>query len=381
MPATVDVLLLAVADVTRDARTINLARALAKDGVTVGIVGAGKQLHSTVASEDSNIAFFEWSDPGGRALRRWWSFNRCAATLDVRARCVAAMDLFALSASRSIARRCKAHLLYDMREFYFALGPLQGKGLRQRILAAHESRLVGNVDDVIVSGELDANIAQKRFALAKRPVVLLNTPPYKDVVPSSLETVVTRNSHQSTSLSQKTLVLYQGVVHHGRGLAPFMNAMAVMPMVQLVVIGDGPARHDLQALAERLGVAHRVAWIGSVPYDELHQLTCGAHVGLCLIEPISMSYEYALPNKLFEYMMARVPSLVTDLPALHEHIIRHPVGVLVDPALTIDNIVLAMERVIHAETYTAMKHACEEIRNLSYERQARTAVALFREHL
>ena len=160
-----------------------------------------------------------------------------------------------------------------------------------------------------------------------------------------------------------------------------MNAMTAMPVVHLVVVGDGPALHDLQTLAERLGVADQVTWIGSVPYDELHQLTCGAHVGLCLIEPVSMSYEYALPNKLFEYMMARVPSLVSDLPALHEHIIRYPVGVLVDPALTIDNIVLAMERIIHAETHAAMTRACEEIRNLSYERQARTAVALFREHL
>jgi len=354
----VDVLLLAVADVTRDARTLNLARALKAAGLSVDVVG--------MSAKDSEK----------RAIRRWWTFNKNVAALTVRPRLVVAMDLFALSAARSYSKKHAVHLLYDMREFYFALGPLAGKGIKQKVLASHERRLLTDVHDVIVSGELDADIVQQHFSLPKRPVVILNTPPFKDRIPSPL-----RSSLPLPISHSNTLAGYQGVIHHGRGLAPFMKAMTLMPDVHLVVIGDGPAQPDLARLSEELGVADRVTWYGSVPYDDLHALTCGLDIGLCLIEPVSLSYEYALPNKLFEYMMAGVPSLVTDLPALHDHIIRHPVGVLVDRALTPASILAAMERVMQPTTREALQHACRDIHDLSYERQAKVAVALIREHL
>ncbi|HLP29681.1 MAG TPA: glycosyltransferase [Candidatus Didemnitutus sp.] len=361
-----DVALLAVADVTRDARTLNLSRALLDAGLTVEVVG--------MTAADSQQ----------RALRRWWTFNKNVAALSLRPRLVVAMDLFALSAARSLSKTLNVPLLYDMREFYFALGPLAGKGFKQKILASHERRLLHDVDDVIVSGELDADIVQEHFALAKRPVVLLNTPPFKERTSSPLRSPLPLPISHSNNLPIShsiTLAGYQGVIHHGRGLAPFMKAMTQMPSVHLVVVGDGPAQPELAKLSMDLGVAERVTWYGSVPYDELHALTCGFDVGLCLIEPVSMSYEYALPNKLFEYMMAGVPSLVTDLPALHDHIIRHPVGVLVERALSPNSIVNAMERVMFPETRAAMQRACEGIREMSYDRQARTAVALVREHL
>lgn len=365
-PHNVDVVLLAVADVTRDARTLNLARALNAAGLGVDVIG--------MSAEDSQK----------RAIRRWWTFNKDVAARTVRPRLVVAMDLFALSAARSLSKKHNVPLLYDMREFYFALGPLAGKGIKQKILASHERRLLKDVDDVIVSGELDADIVQQHFALAKRPVVLLNTPPFKAHIPSPLRSSLPLPISHSSTLPishSSTLTGYQGVIHHGRGLAPFMKAMTQMPDVHLVVIGDGPAQPDLARLSVELGVADRVTWYGSVPYDELHALTCGLDVGLCLIEPVSMSYEYALPNKLFEYMMAGVPSLVTDLPALHDHIIRHPVGVLVERELSPAAIVGAMERVMQTTTREAMQEACRDIRDLSYDRQASIAVALIREHL
>lgn len=361
-------LLLALADVTRDARTLNLARALSKAGLNVAVFGA------YITQQREPFSMLTWSDPGGRAVRRWWSFRSQASKLSVVARCVVGMDLFALSAARLIARRCDVSLLYDMRELYFALGPLEGKGMRQRILAAHERSVLRDVDDVIVSGLLDAEIVRKHFKLTSHPVVLLNTPPYRDVVASKLRDIC--------GVSRQTvLALYQGVVLHGRGLGPFINAMPTMPNVHLAIVGDGPARQALEARARTVGVDQRVTWLGSVPYDELHSLTCGADVALCLIEPVSMSYEYALPNKLFEAMMARVPSIVTDLPALHDHVMRHPVGVLVDRSLSVPAIRAALERVTSAETHAQMVRTCEDIHSLAYERQSKDAVSLFREHL
>jgi len=351
-----DVLLVALADVTRDARTVNLARALAGRGLTVAVLGCFQEQH--------NEPFIKllWKDPGGRAIKRWWSFTRACAASSMRPRLVLAMDVFALAGSSQIAHRSHARLFYDMRELNFALGPLHGKGLKQTIITRHEERRLKQVSTIIVSGELDADLVQERFGLSKRPLVLLNTPPYKDAVPSPLR--------ERCGLDVGIpLVIYQGVVHHGRGLAPFFHAMKYMPDVHLAVMGDGPATAELQRVAHQTGVYDRVHWLGSVPYDQLHAFTCGADAGLCLIEPLSLSYEYALPNKLFEYMNARIPSIVTDLPAMRAHIEKYPVGGLVDRELQPLEIARITRALLDAELSAPMRLACTSIRELSYEHQ------------
>lgn len=357
----VDILLLALANVDHDARTRNVARALARNGYRVGVVADGTPV-------GDGITMYRWDDPGGSARRRWLSFTQHVARLHLRPRAVAAMDLFALPAASRLARRCAAPLAYDAREFYFALGPLGGRGLRQRLLAAAERHYIARADMVTVSGPLDADILAERYALPRRPVVILNTPPYADAAPSG------RLRQQHGIPAGATVLLYQGVVHHGRGLEPVMRAMATMPDAHTVVLGDGPARPALAATADRLGVASRMHWHGSVPYDELHDWTCGADIGLCLIEPVSLSYAYALPNKFFEYMRARRPQLVSDLPALRAMVDRYPVGMLVDPALAAADIVEAIRQIRLPATYRAFVEQCEAIHELSFERQQTVVV-------
>lgn len=372
---TPDVLLVTLADVSRDARTLNLARALSAAGISVAVHAADSRSDAErSAAAATSLAVIPWADPGGRAVRRWMSLGRSAARLQVRPRLVIGMDLFALAAARAFARRCNVRLLYDMRELYFALGPLGGKGLRQRILSWHERRMLAEVDRVIVSGELDADLAQERFHLSKRPFVLLNTPPYREVVQSDLR-------QRCGITDDAPLAIYQGVVHHGRGLLPTFRAMQRMPELHLAVVGDGPAELELRQAAAELGVQQRVHWLGSVAYDRLHELTCGADVGLCLIEPLSLSYEYALPNKVFEYMMARIPALVSDLPALRELVASHPFGVIVDRSLPADEIAAALRQALGGPQRAAMISACDGVRELSYENQSRQAVELIRELL
>jgi glycosyltransferase involved in cell wall biosynthesis len=342
---------------------VNLARRLASAGLSVAVLGSYREMHH------EPFVQLAWNDPGGRALKRWWSFTRACAAEQMTASLVIAMDVFALAGSLRLARRSSSPLFYDMRELNFALGPLQGKGLKQTVITRHEERSLRYIKSVLVSGELDADLVQQRFGLSDRPTVLLNTPPYRDVVQSPL-----RSTCRLDALTP--LVIYQGVVHHGRGLEPFFHAMALMPDVHLAVLGDGPAMPDLQRRSQQVGVGERVHWLGSVPYDDLHAYTCGADVGLCLIEPLSLSYEYALPNKLFEYMNARIPSITTDLPALRQHLERYPVGGLVERTLDPVQIAEVTKRLLNTEIASPMKHACESIRELSYEHQSTAACSL-----
>jgi glycosyltransferase involved in cell wall biosynthesis len=51
---------------------------------------------------------------------------------------------------------------------------------------------------------------------------------------------------------------------------------------QLTIVGDGPLRNDLEALAERLGVEARVSFLGELPRNEVLQMMTDASV---LIHP------------------------------------------------------------------------------------------------
>lgn len=65
-------------------------------------------------------------------------------------------------------------------------------------------------------------------------------------------------------------LLYVGRIVPEKGLGHLLGAMQqVSADARLIVNGDGPARHDMEALAQRLGLRDRVEFIGWTPREEL----------------------------------------------------------------------------------------------------------------
>jgi len=90
-----------------------------------------------------------------------------------------------------------------------------------------------------------------------------------------------------------------------------------------------------------------VIFAGSINYDELHNWTCSADIGICFIEPISVSYQYALPNKLFEYSMAGIPTLASNLFAIKEIIDNNPIGKAIPQDSSPREIALAVQEILN----------------------------------
>lgn len=79
------------------------------------------------------------------------------------------------------------------------------------------------------------------------------------------------SSTESSAAVDRTGLLFVGRLNAQKGLADLLRAMA-SPLLEgqsLVVVGDGPERSSLEALAAKLGVAHRVAWRGTLPQAAL----------------------------------------------------------------------------------------------------------------
>jgi glycosyltransferase involved in cell wall biosynthesis len=108
-----------------------------------------------------------------------------------------------------------------------------------------------------------------------------------------------------------------------RELLQAMAALAAdVPDAHLVIMGEGPLRPQLEADAERLGIAHRVHLPGLLApaVDYVGDLTIFA----------LPSSEEGMSNALLEAMMTGVPSVASDIPSNREVVTSGRDGVLVD---------------------------------------------------
>lgn len=351
-----DVCILSMSDVAYDARTLNVARSFARQGYRICLIGWGdaaayRQL------QPYGIAALLRPRPTARRVR--WQWLLFALWLlqhwqRLHARAYWAADLYGLPFAASLARMHQACLFYDSREIFAALAALRKRPLMQRIHQWVERRYIRSVHRCIVSGKLDAELLQRRYHLRTAPLVLLNVPPYR--VPVRTD----RIRHHLRLPPHSTVLLYQGAVHEGRGIEHGIRLLCLLPEVVLCILGDGAYRPTLEQMAADFRVSDRVFWLGWRPYDELLDWTASADIGLALIEPISQSYELALPNKVFEYCMAGIPTIATALPALRELFEQYRIGILLSVDFSLEELGRAVRTLRIPEVWQQYHDRCRK---------------------
>lgn len=123
---------------------------------------------------------------------------------------------------------------------------------------------------------------------------------------------------------------FVGFVRHWHGLDRVLRGLAAWngaPRLDLTVVGDGPARVDLESLAAELGLADRVRFTGLATREEIPNLVAGFDIAL---QPASVPY--ASPLKLFEYMAAGQAIIAPDQPNIREVLEQGRTALLFDPA-------------------------------------------------
>ncbi len=126
------------------------------------------------------------------------------------------------------------------------------------------------------------------------------------------------------------IALYQGGFMDNRGLDRLILAARFLESDIVIVMmggGDEAMLSQLRTLIANEGVADRVKIFPPVPYPELLDWTASADIGLIVNPPdYSLNVRMCLPNKLFEYLMAGVPVLSSQLDAVGEVIRTYDVG-------------------------------------------------------
>ncbi|SHJ76575.1 Glycosyltransferase involved in cell wall bisynthesis [Tangfeifania diversioriginum] len=225
-----------------------------------------------------------------------------------------ANDLDTLPANYLAAKIKKKPLVYDSHEYFTEVPELVNRTTVQRIWEGLEKQLVPKVNAAYTVCDSIARIYTEKYGVDFR--VVRNVPAKQNFNPGD----------DNTSENHEKIILYQGAVNIGRGLEQAILAMKYLQGAKLLIAGDGDIITELQQLTEREGLQNKVQFLGRLPIDELAQLTPQAHLGLSIEEDLGLNYRYALPNKLFDYIRARVPVLVTDLPEMATLVKHYQIG-------------------------------------------------------
>jgi len=120
------------------------------------------------------------------------------------------------------------------------------------------------------------------------------------------------------------IFVYLGILAPGRGIELCLEAFTDSAMrAHVVFIGYGV----LSELIEQFSLQHsNIHLHPPVPHDQVVNLVKNADCGLCLVENVSLSDYYCLPNKLFEYCFAGLRVLASNFPEIRNLVDRYSLG-------------------------------------------------------
>jgi glycogen synthase len=327
------ILVLSFSDVARDPRVSKISRTLAdiapvtiigyEGGKTVPLVQmrsipkpdinfahklaiAARQLPANIIPSIARLTYPRSGDV--RAMNK--------AIGDLSPRLIYANDLDTLPLAAAIKARTGAKLIYDSHEYAIGEGAdrLLWRLIFQSYRTALESYFIHQADAICtVSNGIAAALADI-YQLPQMPSVVRNIPPY-----------VQSAYHPP---GETINVLYQGLFLSDRGLEMLIDSVADWHSDRkLIMRGYGRPTYEaqLKARAERVA-PQRIHFPGPTTSDSLINAATGADIGVMPFDPAGLQQRYAMPNKLFEYMMAGLAVVSTPCVNIAEIIQQHGVG-------------------------------------------------------
>ena len=216
-------------------------------------------------------------------------------------------------------------VIYDAREYYAEMCKPRLKGIGG-LLLYHLIRYTEIVGARLATAVItvDETLEEIYNHYNKRVVIIGHFPPTEAA------------SRPSSAFLRKQLkLIYVGRLSVDRGILIYIemlrNLLQENIPAQLILIGVFVPSGDEQIMRQHaIGLEEFIKFHNWVPYDEIPEYLRQADIGLGILAPIAR-YVAAVPVKLFDYMAAGIPALVSNFPSNAKIVNEAHCGILVDP--------------------------------------------------
>lgn len=232
-------------------------------------------------------------------------------------------DLLGLLTARSLQKHYGGGLVHDSHELYLEAGSAARLPSPVRaLLCRFEGQASRGADAVITVNPSIATELHDRYGV--NPVVLMNCPP---LLPERKHGKL----RDLLGLGKRPVVLYHGAIGPGRGVEQLVGAVPHLPAeTAIVLLGYGGLARTYAELASEGDYRGRLYVVPAVPIADLPNWVCDADVGVIAFQPVDRNNVLGTPNKLFEYMEAGVPMIVSDFPEMRRIVTETGAGIARD---------------------------------------------------
>lgn len=262
-----------------------------------------------------------------------------------------ANDLDTLLPNYLVSKIRRKRLVYDSHEYFCGELSVVSNPASFKVWNAIEKFCFPKLKTVITVSQSIVDQYEKEYGI--RPYLVRNIPPAG--TPPVTETRASLGMPED-----KFVLLLQGNgINEGRGGEELVQAMQHLTGAHLFIVGNGHALPQLKAMTQELHLEDRITFVPRQTQEKLFNYTALADVGMALDRDISANLRFSLPNKIFEYIKAGTPQVVSNLIERAAIVNHYKVGV-VTSELTPEAIANAVQQLQHnPELYAQCKANCK----------------------
>ncbi|MHA2238194.1 MAG: glycosyltransferase family 4 protein, partial [Candidatus Hodarchaeales archaeon] len=193
-----------------------------------------------------------------------------------------------------------------------------------------EQKLVKYVDYILTVDSVNNELYVRFKKLNDNVIVLQNAPSIKDFDIKARKKVGFKGGFEHK------VVIYVGGISKDKGIFKMLEAIKEVkedvPNVKLVIAGllSDVVRHSVTQFIHINKLEENVEFLGYMDYEKVPSLLKASTIGLILYQPTSWHLRSKASSKLFLYMTASIPVIVSDFPGFREIVDKANCGVLVN---------------------------------------------------
>ena len=304
-------------DLVTDNRVHKVASTLLKSGAIVTLIGRIKSSNTPVIDRPYNTKRFKLIFKRDACFYIEYNIRLFLFLLFRRFDIIVANDLDTLLASYLVSKIRSKKIVYDSHEYFTEVPELVNRKFPKKVWKHLEKKILPKIKYAYTVSECIAKTYSKLYGINMQ---IVRNVPYLNK----------KSQEKEIKKSDTKTILYQGSLNVGRGLEQMIDAMEFIDNANLIIIGDGDITNQLKERIQSKKLENKIEFKGRIPFEDLMIETSKADLGIALEENLGLNYYYSLPNKLFDYIQAGVPVLVSPFPEMQKIVNEYNIGTVYD---------------------------------------------------